>query len=718
MDVKHLSSWKVTSTQPFYPIGIRCMADDGQLRAITTYTAHAVNTFIFLDFDDDIENNKPPHKSYLLNSFFPDRITDITVGAGESAILLENGRIKYFTSSKKLLTVEYLSGVKTICSTCNGFALIKTSPDGMDFFIEVHPDSFQSKPENVGYNISFEKILELQNTWHQCRFKLKELHFVNPIENQFLKTIIPDDDTRNEYYLFLSIDYSFCSVYIIDERPSVNPIVMCTTKIVDFWAANNGNQIILLLESGTFEILYLSKGKTRISKTSFYFGGQILDYHYSENIFMFSNGTNVDFGLFEFNAEFEEFKFKRKSFSLPGIIALTYLPVLRKILCVSENGQFYSISASIKSSKSGSINSNWVEVDKFVQKHLSNLKFHLIELTDAYDNLMDLQEQQQKVLNTIKLRRNDLKHTENDIGDSKYRFVATSTATKIPTIPEQNDSSMNMIYVSNSLVYDRKTSFFVKHRICYTVRYANEFDANLWSLCCRWLNDKHENVYANIKLNEDQLSLTEPLTLVIHLQQKHLPCFNIDISTRVFAPYGRARGTESTIDTGKQNNSSIHVNFPVFVDQPDYCEMMNISHVDEASVALDDDFLICTVLVPKSVSLEDMFAEKMNLEKCTSGSISKFTDQKSYRIHLLGRTLTATHYIKTETLRLITKDADLMHSFKKNVHRQIETQLSFLGLELNVKVSADIQREYCVSILNLSINLLIHLTLFDLSHVV
>lgn len=674
--VNHLSSWKITSTQPFYPIGITCVGnDEDRVRAVTTYSAHTVNTFIFRDFGEDMECNKPAHKSYLHKSFFPESISEIAMGANESAILLESGLIKYFTSSKNLMTVEYLSGVKSICATRNGFVLIKTSLDGCEFFIEFHPGTFQdNQPDERRYNVTFEKIIELQNTWHLCQFKIKELSFVRPAASQFLKTIIPNEldavNENNDSYLFLSIDNSFCSIHVLEGSVQINPIVMCATKILDFWSGKDTDSIILLLESGALEILYLNIGETSTSKWIFYLGSEIHAYYYHDGIFMFSSGFDVQYG--QIAKEFDVFKLKRKSIALLGIVAITYLTKFQKMLCVSENSQYFTIS--VQTDENLQIN-NWIELDKNVQKQLSKIKCHIIELTDIYDNLVEEQNNKQRILNMVKLKREDIKDIENDIGDIRYRFVAACTVTQTPPIQRHNESILNMIYISNSLVYDRTASFFVTITICYTVRYANEFNANFWSLCCRWLNDKQENVYANIKLSGDQLSQTVPLKLVIHLQQIQLPSFYINISTAVYV------------------GNSIHLNFPVRVDQPDYCETITVTQDDQVSFKKDDQCLVCSTLVPKSVSLDEIFAEKLSSEIRTL----KCGEQKVYAIHLMGRILTAFYLDEIETLQLITNDADFMYLFKKYLHKKIEAKLCSLKYP-NFKVSVGALKEYCVSI--------------------
>lgn len=765
MDFKCLSNWKIKTTQqPFYPTEIRCIGNDEKNCAIIVCAAHTVNTFIFRNFSEDVRNNNAPHKSYLHKTFFPDRIKNITVGQSESAILLENGRIQYFSSPKKLMTVEYLHGVKSVCSTTqqrNGFAIIKTSMDGRDFFCEFHPDAFQDnnhsyndRPEiqRSQINISFDRIPELQNTWHRSCFKIKELVFSNPmddrVENQFLKTLFPDDvenisaaaisSGTGSWYYFLSIDNSFCSIHFFNNNDTtqhlVNPITICTTKIIDFWAAtgsasiNGGSEyILLLMENGTVEILYQScsgngggENQFIIDKKILYLGNKIQAYEYFDGVLILSDGLTVEYGTIEFDKDAKEFKFNKKTVGVPGIVALLYLPKFKLILLVSENCQFYSISIQ-RDSKN-----NWIEIDDDVQQQLANVKHHLIELTDIYDNLLAQREQQKHVLNVIKLKRTDSTTKHIQSGNSReinkqHRFVAVcSVVTQRSSIqyrrrrlPQQqqqhDDSKTNTINISSSsTVYDPNKSFFVTIQIFETVKYANVFGTSLWSLCCRWLNDKHENIHANIKLKKGQLSSVQPITLTLHLQQKHLPYFHMDVSTVVVVQ--RVGSNEQ-----QQNQlSSVYINFPVHItEQPDYCEIMNVflsSHqIDQYSITgIGDKNLVCTIPLPPLPFDDELLLFKneeieKDLEKKTITVLpgAKLGNKTTiYTIQLLGKILTAIHCSTEQTLRLITKDHNLMHLFKKHVHRKIEMKL--MGQEnqahvASVTVSAAALKEYYVS---------------------
>lgn len=582
MSIISLRSWKTESINPFYPIGIHLIGNDANSRAVITHAIHDVNTFIFRNFTADIKNDRPPHKSYLHKSFFPERIKEVLVGANESAILFENGQIKCFTSTKTLKTVSYLSCVKSVCATRNGFVLIKTTVDGAKFFVEFHPDSFgeNSEQKRKKFNISPEKVVELQNTWHQSCFKIKELIVSQTSVLQTALADVTGTATGNrDSILFLSIDNNFCYLIYDEDSCVVNMMTICPAKIIDFWSLCGGDYIMLLLKSGTIEILSSFSEPNGIGKKIVHCGNDIQAYHYYEDKFFFSNNFYVECITFEKGSD--DVKQMRRCFNLPGIVALTYVPEMQLILCISENCCFYSIQLQDKKQCVG----QWIEINDDMQTHISNLKFELIELTDAYEALLDKQQQQQQIQNVIKLKRNEERAEKN------YHFVGYCSVTQTP--PQQPVSDESFIYISNSMVYDRVSSFFVYISISYTTKYANEFDANLWKLCCQWSNDKLEQVYANIKLKKEQLSAQSPLTLIIHLNQKHLPSFHINMSA-----------------FGNGSSSVVQINFPVKLRQPNYFELMNISKAAESDSAkrnTNENSLSCTIPVLSSMSINEIF---------------------------------------------------------------------------------------------------------------
>lgn len=695
MAVTSLKSWKIDSTHPFYPLGIHLIGNDANNRAVITHSAHNVNTFIFRNFVDNIKNDRPALKSYLHKTFFPERIKEILVGANESAILFENGRIKCFTSPKSLTTVEYLSCVKSICASLNGFVLIKTAVDGTEFFVEFHPDSFgeNGEQQRKTFNISLDKVTELQITWHENYFKIKELSIGR---TSLLRTVLADvTGTANgnrDLILFLSIDNNFCYLIIEENACIVNMVTICPVKIVDFWSSSDGDSIIILLESGTLEILHGCSGQSGVSKKAVHCGNDVQSYHFFDDKFFFSNNAYVECITFEKNAD--EITQTRQCFSLPGIVALTYLPEMQLILCTSENCCFYTIRLQDKKH----CVEQWIEINGDMQTHISNLKCDLIELTDAYDTLLNQQQQQQQIQSVIKLKQND-ERTE-----VSHRFVGHCSVTQTPPI-QQPPSDESVIYLSNSMAYDRTSSFFVSISIAYTTKYANEFDADLWKLFCKWTNDKHEQVYANIKLKKGQLTTESPLTLIIHLNQKHLPSFDINLS---------AVGNGSSL---------VQINFPVKVKQPNYFEMVNISkaaEIDSANINANETSLICTVPVLSSTSMNEILG-KLILEsilefyshlksldlffpdklKCKNRSkaMPLISDGDNVFVaNLMGRELTIVYSPGNKTVQLITKDADLMNLIMKHFHGK-----NSIG-SADVKVSADAIKEYNVSCISYAMN--------------
>lgn len=84
--MKCLNLWKQQSEQQFYPIGISAIGENMNL-AVTTYARHTVNTFIFRDFSEHIGSEKPPYKSFLHKTLFPECIKEIVLGSKEFLVV-------------------------------------------------------------------------------------------------------------------------------------------------------------------------------------------------------------------------------------------------------------------------------------------------------------------------------------------------------------------------------------------------------------------------------------------------------------------------------------------------------------------------------------------------------------------------------------------------------------------------------------------------------
>lgn len=672
MRVKTLRSWKITTSEPFYPVNLQCVPHNDTV-AVTTYAPHQFHTFIVRNFREVIDLDKPVHKSFLHDTIYPERIVDVANGSAESAILLDNGRVKHFETARHLESVAYLQGVKSICRSSNGFALIRMSDDGTEFFMDLHPAEFHVNQidNRKVFNISFDKIPELQSTWHQTLFKIKELQLgVNGVE--FLKMLLPDEagTDQNELKdtsLFLAMDYSFCSVHVVNGEPMVNPIVQCTSKIVDFWAGNKSPHILLLLENGAMEILYMKEQSTEIARQNLYFGSELMAFRYINGAFYYSNGFAVQYGPIEYNEDQAKFIFTRKTVELPGIAGIDVLPQFNVFLCISENCQFYAIQMQTETE------SEWIEVDGCAKRQLANIKSQVLELTDSYDELLEQQKQQQNTIDTIKLKRSTLKSEEHQ----KYRFVATCKVARSLDFTHSDDL-MRTINVPSALAYDRNRSFFVQIGLT-TVNYANEFDSDVWHLKCGWSNDRHENEYANCRLANREL--LAPIRLIVHLQQQHLPAFRLSIATIV-----------------RTSGSLIEVNFPARVEQPDYAVLMRATKCESMSVPGDIHLneIVGTIFVPKIVSMEHLLGDKLKIEgdlKKSTGS----TKSTCYSVHLLDRRLIAVHNSELESLELRTSDPDLMYLFKRFIYHRIEMQLNTLQCDCNVQISNNALQEYLVS---------------------
>lgn len=681
MSVRALKSWKIANTsEPFFPTIIECIGFEAEY-AISIYTVHTVNTFIFRHFADAIENDKPPQKCYLHASLAPRTIQAVTVGASESIILMENGQLKFFQTPKHLVTVEYLSSVKAICKAKNGFALIRSSPNGMSFFVEIHPDKFTAtevEPSEVSvYDISFDSSAG-QSSWHRSHFKIKELHFPMPASNTFLARIfdqaVPLNERSDERYLFFSIDNNLFSLQIVAGDHFVIPIVTCAATIVDFWAAKNGKWIALLLSNGAMMLVCLGKDGCEINHEYVYFGSELVAFAFTNDLFIYSNEALVEWMDIELNEEQVKFVFRRNLLDLPGIAALTILNELATAIAISENRQFYAIPLpSLKRhgpTSSSSDRKNWLAVDRDMERQLQKLKMDLFEMADVYDNLVSRQTLCQHMIDAIKLKRAD---DGNKSATKTTRFVASSVATRTPPALSACEESQ-AINIVGSLAYDRNSSFFVQISMVPVI-YANEFNTNIWNLRCRWLNDMRENEYANVKLSSE--SLLQRIKFIVHLRQQHLPEFHMSVNT--------------IVNIGE---SSLCLSFPVHMTQPNYCDLLQVMPTPSRPLAAQQCAgLVYAMKLPRGVALGDLFDGKFENGKTKTAT----TEDSSFEIRLFGKRLLVTHHADdAQCIELRCNDAGLMYLTKIYVYDIIRDKVSHNNQQIT-RVTANALKEYRVS---------------------
>lgn len=681
MSVKALSSWKIaTTSQPFYPMRIDCIGFEAEY-AFYISTMHTVTTFIFRNFLDAIENDKSPQKCYLHATLEPQAIQEVTVAANESIILMKNGQLKFYQTPKKLVTVEYLSSVKAIGCTKDGIALIRSSSNGMNFFVEIHPDRFQATemPGDIKtYDISFDSC-NFQNSWHHSQFKIKELHFPLPAANKLLRRIfreeVPLNESSDDRYLFFSIDNNLFSLQMDPVEHFVIPIVTCGANIIDFWAAKNGNWIAMLLSSGTMMLICVSNDGYDIHQELVYFGSEITAFALTNDLFIYSNGALIEWMDIELNEQQAKFEFRRHPVSLPGIAAVAIVAEFSIAVAISENCQFYAIKlpsteqrvAAVKTSSNDT--KQWIPVDANVIDQLQKLKFNLIELTDAYDNLLDRQLIYRHMLDAIRLKRAD---DSNVKSSTTTRFVGSCLATKMPPALTACEESQAINIVS-SLAYDRNSSFFVQISMV-TVIYANEFNTSIWNLRCRWLNDMRENEYANVKLTTE--SLLQPLKFIVHLRQQYLPEFKMEVNTMV-----------------KIGQSCVYLSFPVHLQPPNYCELLQVMPASPTNPPPPHNTeLVCTMKLPRGITLNVLFHGKL----INQTSKTNTTENSSYEIRLLGRRLTIKHQTDDpQCIELRCADARLIYYSKIYVYDLVRQKLS--RVNKIIQVTANALKAYNVS---------------------
>lgn len=663
MKILALQSWKINSPFPFFPMFVQCIGFEAEY-AISVYTVHTVNTLIFRNFTDAIERDKAPQKSYLLESLRPEQIKNVAIGSNETVILMKNGELKFFVSPKKLRTVDYLSDVKAICSCREGFALIKMIDYGRKFLIELHPDSFHGDDsmqvnERQSFDISFDGGL---SRWTQSAFHIKQIHFAAAHENKFVQKMMRCESetlkSHGDYFFFYSVEKEVFTLLVDASSElgySIVPVANCSSKVIDFWPLTNGKMFALLLETGAMQVLRFNEHDNEITKEFVYFGSEISSFSLIEDIFIYSNESTVEAVRFGCDETSRELVLKRESKLIYGIAALTVVRDLNIIVAVSENCQFYVITLELLGQ--GNSSERWIVVDDDIKRQLKQLKYEFIEMNEAYVNLVALQSVLTDVLAAMKM-----KLAETKMSEKCFYFVGKCSVAKAPQRLTSCDN-FRAINVDSALIYDQNTSFFVQI-VLTAVIYANEFKTNIWHLRCRWINDRDEYEYVNLKLTADFMS--QPLTVSFHLNHRRLPRIECEVNT--IAQIGKA---------------IVYVSFPVRMTY-DFSRIFSFHKATKKS-AVESDF-VCALGKPRNFSLNHLIGET-NRTTAEMESVIIEMCLLSSRKMLLSPL--------AESVELRTDDVDLMYYGKRRLLEIIETISA--DNEQAFRVSSNASKEYSVS---------------------
>lgn len=702
MPLRAMKSWKLSkSVDPFYPFGIRCIGS-GTNYALSIWSAFTVDNLIFRNFQDALRRDDGPQKAYLTPSLEPDCIVEMVVGAQESVILMKSGLLKYFKSPKKLMTVEYLQDICAICSCHEGFVMIKTPCDGIDIVVEFHPDAFPRIDDENENRRQFDISIgwsPAQGTWKESNIVIKEFTLPIGMDEAFRKFLFQSVEesmhTTMQYAYFFVIDNNFAS-FIVDPAEDdviISHIFTSPTSIRNFWMAENGNAIFLLLESCAIECLWWTNVENKLKSQSIY-----LDLHediesidFSDDLLVYSDGFTVVHGKFVYDNENDTFEYNAKTEEMPGIAAITILKEWKLILCISENNLFYVLPFT--SNEDEAVGETWMEVDNDMQQQIQYFREDVIELNEEYENLSKELKMVHQMTDVANLYLNQ--------NPNEFFFTARVKASKAQ--PEYS-LAKSTIYISNNLVLDQD-SFFLRISMV-PMQYRAEFNAHLWNLRLRWthnLNGPQQCV--NLKLLKE--SLLKSFDIIMHVKS-HTTAFCVPhIDIEINAP----------IAIGQ---SCLYVLFPVKTEQVLITDLLELHSTKPAifphrslDINLREELvnkffpsnrypininpnIIYKIKLPPIVKMEQIYSSIPFQKYASQEQKNRNPKEKLVHIVVLGTVLNLSLNVDNNEIMLSTSDAGVMFHIKKLLFTIIANNLPDDALK-SYKIPRAIIKEYTVS---------------------
>lgn len=648
-----LGNWKL-NVSSLYPVGLKHYGND-KTTVVIVWGSNLLCTKRFRSFTSSIENNLPPDKDQV-RQIGDCTITQVITGKFESVILTENGRLMYFETSKILRKVDYVSIIKSICASKQGFVILHLNKEG-NITIMVHPDKFPCSPTLLRtYDVSFEKNF-CQTTWNNAHFNITTLH-ANPDKPTFFNNLrkCPEETyTANDSFIFFSINNTILSLVVSDDDYHYHQIHTHSSNIRGIHSSKDLNSIYVLLESGVIDVIYLCEILGVIKISSLYFMYDVGAYDLRDDIFVYSDGFQVVMGRIEYCSDTRTYKTNYKTIPLPGITAFTTVQMSKTVLCLSENRKFYKIPYGNKKFDSDKPKCNtMIPLEEFLNK-AEKTTIDIQCLVDCYDNSKSELLLQHKMFDALALQYN----YKND--KSVFRFPLSAKLKMHRTIP---DLPATAIYPTAMSI--AKNACFLQIQI-QPHRYGKVFSSNIWSLSIQYdTSQTLSKVYRLI--GED---FAEPVDILIALEvNKIVPAqVRIDLSTAV-----------------EVGQDVLCISFPVKTDILDYKDIMKISKkISNDQKSLNQPLVYC-INLPKRISMTEL------IQSVDSNASLESIDNSCY-LNLFNSFLELNVDATSTKYCLRSQDAVIMFHVKKMLIERFATAFNF---SVNPVRSRDIQK-YIVS---------------------
>lgn len=543
-----LDCWKLNVTN-FYPVGLQHYGN-GKTSVVLIWSSSVLCTQKFRSFTNAIENDLPPDKDQVAN--IGHEISQIITNKLETAILTENGQMMYFETRKLLRIVDYVSNVKSICSSKGAFVILHLNVDG-NIEIVFHPDSFPCTPHHLrSYDVSFDTNY-CQSTWNDAHFNVASL-CPNPARPEFFNALrnCPEEQyTAEDSFIFFSIDNTLLSLVVDDTDPDdyrYHAVHTHSSNIRGIHSSKDLNSIYVLLVSGVIDVIYSCEILGMIKTASLYFMYDVGAYDISDDIFVYSDGFQVVIGRIEYSSSTRIYRTNQKTIPLPGIVAFTTVTACNTVLCLSENRIFHKIPYADDEFVTTKSDSNvMMPVEEFLV-NAERTTVDIQQLVDYSDRIKSELATQHKMFDALALRYN----YKND--KSVLRFPLNAKLKIHRTIPDLPPTAIYPTAMSID-----SNGCFLQIQI-QPHRFGKVFASNIWRVCIHC--DTHSQTFSKVYRLIDE-DFSEPLDILIALKIRGNivpPLVNVNLSTSV-----------------KIGHDAICITFPVHTDTIDYTDMIKCS---------------------------------------------------------------------------------------------------------------------------------------------
>lgn len=348
MEFKSLSKWNI-SDNTFFPLGIMTIGDSRKA-VILCWGLDKVFTFTIKSIEENFQNDSEPSKTYIL---LTDKSIKQIIGTEYNAICYDvDGDVSFFSSYKSLDKLKYLKNVKFLSPCNNGFVIIRHDENNK-VFLEIYPDVHNQLEIDCSkylksYDLSWD---QLHNSRCDEDYFIKSICYEGNLKDDlFFRVLLNlnedfEEKVNKEIILFSVDNYIYWLKVDRNDEHFIVPLKCCSSPINRIWYSKERKIIFLLLKSGIVDIIYYSEIFKFIRHSTICLGVEIICSEFIEDeILIYSDGLSFFQTYIEYNEDKQDFELKNLTrIGIEGVLCISYLKYLKKILCLTENRIFYQI---------------------------------------------------------------------------------------------------------------------------------------------------------------------------------------------------------------------------------------------------------------------------------------------------------------------------------------------------------------------------------------